>query len=67
MDHGFGFGGVGKPPEFDGKNYPHWKIKMQAHLMGVNSRVWDIVEDPNYEVLAARVGQEQVDQHNANS
>ena len=64
MDHGFGH--FGKPPEFDGKNYPHWKIKMQAHLMGISSRVWDM-EDPNYEVLAARVGQEQVDQHNTNS
>jgi len=40
---------------------------MQAHLMGIDWRVWEIVEDPNYEVLAARVGQEQVDQHNANS
>ena len=30
-------------------------------------RVWEICEDPNYEVLAARVGQEQIDQHNANS
>ena len=30
-------------------------------------RVWKICEDPNCEVLAARVGQEQIDQHNANS
>ena len=65
MDRGFGH--FGKPPEFDGVNYPYWKIKMQAHLMGIDWRVWEIVEDPNYEVLAARVGQEQVDQHNANS
>jgi hypothetical protein len=65
MDRGFGH--FGKPPEFNGVNYPFWKIKMQAHLMGIDWRVWEIVEDPNYEVLAARVGQEQVDQHNTNS
>src|SRR5579859_5947014 len=65
MDRGYGH--HGKPPEFDGVNYPFWKIKMQAHLMGVDWRVWEIVEDPHYEVLAARVGQEQIDQHNANS
>ena len=65
MDHGYGH--HGKPPEFDGVNYPFWKIKMQAHLMGVDWRVWEIVEDPHYEVLAAHVGQDQIDQHNANS
>ena len=65
MDRGFGH--FGKPPEFDGVNYPFWKIKMQAHLMGIDWRVWEIVENPHYEVLAARVGQEQIDQHNANS
>ena len=62
-----GFGGFGKPPEFDGKNFAHWKVKMQAHLSGVDWRVWEIVEDQGYEVLAARVGQEQIDQHNANN
>src|SRR5579859_2466694 len=65
MDRGFGH--HGKPPEFDGVNYPFWKINMQAHLMGVDWRVWEIVEDPHYEVLAAHVGQEQINQHNANS
>jgi len=35
--------------------------------MGVDWRVWEIVEDTHYEVLATRVGQEQIDQHNANS
>ena len=40
---------------------------MSAHLQGIDWRVWEICEDPNYEVLAACVGQEQIDQHNANS
>ena len=37
------------------------------HLQGIDWRVWEICEDPNYKVLAARVGQEQIDQHNANN
>lgn len=40
---------------------------MSAHLQGINSCVWEICEDLNYTVLAARVGQDQIDQHNANS
>ena len=37
------------------------------HLQGIDWRVWEICEDPNYEELAARIGQEQISQHNANS
>ena len=59
--------GSGKPPFFDGTNYPYWKIRMSAHLQGIDLLVWEICGDSNYEVLAARVGQEQIDQHNANS
>jgi hypothetical protein len=40
---------------------------MSVHLQGIDWWVWDICEDPNYEVLAAHVGQEQIDQHNAKS
>jgi len=40
---------------------------MSAHLPGIDWRVWEIVENADYEVLAAHVGQEQIDQHNANS
>ena len=40
---------------------------MSAHLQGIDWRVWEIYEDPNYEVLAAHVSQEKIDQHNANS
>ncbi|HET8670375.1 MAG TPA: DUF4219 domain-containing protein, partial [Candidatus Saccharimonadales bacterium] len=63
MDRG---SGIGKPPFFDGTNYPYWKIRMSAHLQGIDSRVWEICEDQAYTVFAARVGQEQIDQHNAN-
>jgi hypothetical protein len=59
--------GSDKPPFFDGKSYPYWKIRMSAHLQSIDWRVWVICEDPNYEVLAAHVGQEQIDQYNANS
>jgi len=59
--------GSGKPPFFDGTNYPYWKIRMSAYLQSISSRVWEICEDEHYEVLAARVGQEQIDQHEANS
>jgi hypothetical protein len=62
MEHG-----SDKLPFFDGTNYLYWKIRMSAHLQGIDWRVWEICEDPNYEVLVARVGQEQIDQHNANS
>ena len=57
----------GKPPPFDGTNYPYWKIRMSAYLQGIGWRVWEICEDANYEVLNARVGQEQIDQHDANN
>ena len=61
MEHG-----IGKAPLFDGTNYPYWMIRMSAHLSGIDWRVWEIVENADYEVLAAHVGQEQIDQHNAN-
>ena len=66
MNQGFG-NFHAKVPQFEGTDYPSWKIKMQAHLEGIDPRVWEIVEDPTYEVLTARVGQEQIDQHLANS
>jgi len=52
--------GSGKPPHFDGTNYPYWKIRMSAHLQGIDWRVWEICKDSNYEVLAARLAQEQM-------
>ena len=59
--------GSGKLPYFDGTNYAYWKIRMSAYLQSLDWRVWEICEDPYYEVLAVRVGQEQIDQHNTNS
>ena len=40
---------------------------MSAHLQIISSRVWEIYEDPDYVVLAPRIGQEQIEQHEANS
>ena len=58
--------GSSKPPLFDGTNYPYWKIRMSAYLQSIGSRVWEICEDQTYVVLAVRVGQEQIDRHEAN-
>ena len=62
MDHR-----ANKIPYFDGTNYPYWKVRMRAYLLSIGALVWEIVENQGYEVLAARVGQEQIDQHEANS
>ena len=61
--------GSGKPPHFDGSNYPYWKIRMSAHLQGIDWLVWEICEDATYVVLpvAARTTQDHKDRHNANS
>ena len=58
--------GSGKPPFFDGTNYPYWKIRMSAHLQGIDWKVWEICENANYVVLEARITQDEIDQHNAN-
>jgi hypothetical protein len=31
--------GSGKPPFFDGTNYPYWKIHMSAHLQEIDWKV----------------------------
>ena len=59
--------GSGRPSFFDGTNYPYLKIRMSAYLQSIGSHVWEICEDADYVVLAARIGQEQIDQHEANS
>jgi hypothetical protein len=43
--------GFGKPLFFDGTNYPYWKIRMSAHLQGIDWLVWEIYEDATYVVL----------------
>ncbi|XP_021320538.1 uncharacterized protein LOC110436975 [Sorghum bicolor] len=61
--------GSGKPPFFDGTNYPYWKIRMSAHLQGIDWLVWEICDDAAFVVLEprARTTQDQKDRHNANS
>jgi hypothetical protein len=61
--------GSGKPPFFDGTNYPYWKIHVSAHLQGIDWLVREIYEDATYIVLEsrARVTQDQKDLHNANN
>jgi hypothetical protein len=58
---------IGKPPPFDGTNYAYWKVRMQAHLQGTNSKVWEICENEVYVVLAVRVTLEQIEQHESNN
>ena len=62
MEHG-----SGKPPFFDGTNYPYWKIRMSTHLQGIDWKVWTICENVNYIVIDARNTQDQIYQHNTNS
>ena len=33
-----------KPPQFDGTNYPYWKLKMTTHFKSINRRVWKVVQ-----------------------
>jgi hypothetical protein len=35
---------IGKPPQFDGDDYPFWSHKMRSHLISLNSSIWEIVE-----------------------
>ena len=39
---------------------------MSAYLQSIGSPVWEICEDADNVVLVARIGQEQIDQHEAN-
>ena len=57
--------GSGKAPY--GTNYPYYKICMSVYLPSINSCVWDIFLDLDYVVLGSCNGQEQIDQHKANS
>ena len=50
-----------KPPQFDGINYPYWKLKMTTHIKSINRRVWKVVEtkieiaDPENPTVAKEV------------
>jgi hypothetical protein len=39
----FYFVHLGKPPHFDGKDYPKWAYYMQMHLYGLHPSLWKIV------------------------
>jgi hypothetical protein len=39
----FYFVHLGKPPHFDGKDYPKWAYDMQMHLYGLHPSLWKIV------------------------
>jgi hypothetical protein len=47
--------GVGKPPLFDGKNYPYWKICMSAYLQSIWYKVWEICLDITFDATSAWV------------
>jgi hypothetical protein len=49
MDHG-----SDKSPFFDGTKYPNWKIRMSAHLLGIDWLVWEICEDATFVVIEPR-------------
>ena len=34
-----------RSPLFDGNDYGYWKNRMSTHLLGMNSELWEIVED----------------------
>ena len=33
-----------KPPQFDGWNYPNWKVKMTTYIKSIDRKVWRVVE-----------------------
>ena len=33
-----------KPPQFDGSNYPYWKVKVTTYIKSINIKVWKVVE-----------------------
>ena len=59
--------GVGKPPFFDGTNYPYWKIHMSAYLQSISYRVWEICLDPTFEVQGARIMPLKIEFHDSNN
>jgi hypothetical protein len=36
---------LGKPPHFDGEDYPFWSHKMCSHLFSLHPSIWEIVEN----------------------
>jgi hypothetical protein len=57
--------GVGKPPFFDGTNYPYWKILMSAYLQSISYRVWEICLDANFDATSDRITPIQMEFHDS--
>jgi hypothetical protein len=36
---------LGKPPHFDGEDYPFWSHKMRSHLFSLHPSIWEIVKN----------------------
>jgi hypothetical protein len=59
--------GVGKPPFFDGTNYPYWKIHMSAYLQSIRYRVWEICLDANFDATSDQITPIQMEFHDSNN
>jgi hypothetical protein len=59
--------GVGKPPFFDGTNYPYWKIRMSAYLQSIGYKVWEICLDVAFNAASERIIPIQVEFHDLNN
>jgi hypothetical protein len=59
--------GSGKPPFFDGTNYPYWKIRMSAFLQSIGYRVWEICLDAGFDAESPRITPIQLEFHDANN
>jgi hypothetical protein len=59
--------GVGKPPFFDGTNYPYCKIRMAAFLQSIGYRVWEICLDVAFNAASEQINLIQVEFHDLNN
>jgi hypothetical protein len=59
--------GVGKPPFFDGTNYPYWKIHMSMYLQSISYLVWEICLDANFDATIDRITPIQMEFHDWNN
>jgi hypothetical protein len=58
--------GVGKPPFFDGTNYPYLKIRMSAYLQSIGCRVWEICLDAAFDAESAWITRIEMEFHDSN-
>jgi hypothetical protein len=62
MEHG-----VGKPPFFDGTNYPYWKIHISTYLQSIGYIVLEICLDVVFNAVSERITPIQVEFHDSNN